>query len=368
MMKSEVFGSAGLVLITLAAVLAVIGVEVDAAALQQRAGRAFSGSVGNAKVEMDIKRDGDSLNGSYYYRRSGSANRLTLNGKIAADGSFTMQESDAAGKQTGEFKGKWKEDPFDSGASIEGQWLKPGQKDEGLGFYAFEQMVYFTTTQITTREIKESIKLKKAELSAEYPELSGNTNAAGFNQLAKATVMRSLAGFRKDLAGMTAADIKLLGEIGNYIDVGYNVEYADDDQISVNFGEDTFTGGAHPNHGTFTLTYDLKAGRELKLADLFKPGSKYLTTIADYAMRDLKGRKDPDSGENMGIAQDIFEDGAKPTAENYQFWNVTKKGLMITFPPYQVAAYAYGPQTVIIPLSQLKDIARADGALAKVKK
>jgi hypothetical protein len=322
--------------------------------------------VGGAKVEMDIRREGDSLKGSYYYRKSGSANRLTLSGKIAGDGSFTMQETDAAGKQTGEFKGKWKEDPNDSGASLEGEWLKPGQKDEGLGFYAFEQMIYFTNTQITTRETKEKIKLKKAELSAEYPELSGNANSAGFNQIAKASVMRSLAGFRKSIAGLTAADIKQMGDMGNYIEVGYDVEYANDDLISINFGEETFTGGAHPNHGTFTLTYDLKAGRELKLADLFKPGAKYLSAIAAYALRDLKARKDPESGENMGIAQDIWEDGAKPTAENYSNWNITKKGLLITFPPYQVASYADGPQTVIVPYSALKDIARPNGALIKV--
>jgi len=278
-----------------------------------------------------------------------------------------MQESDDAEKQTGEFKGKWKQEPNEAGATLEGEWLKPGQKSEGSGFFAWEQMVYFTTTQITTREIKESIKAKKAEISAEYPELSGSEGVAGFNQLAKARVTSSLAEFKKMLAGETPADIKLLGEMGNYIDVGYDVEYADDDLISVSFGEDTFTGGAHPNHGTFTLTYDLKAGRELKLADLFKPGSKYLATIASYSIRDLKARKDPDSGENLGLAQDDWEDGAKPTADNYRNWNVTKKGLLINFPPYQVAAYAAGPQTVIIPYSQLKDIALPDGALAKVK-
>ncbi len=334
---------------------------------QQRVGSLFRGSINNSKVELDIKRTGDSLTGSYYYLKSGSANRLMLKGKIAADGSFTMQESDAAGKQTGEFKGKWKQDPNESGAMLEGEWLKPGQKGEGLGFFAWEQMVYFTGVTMTNRETKESIKAKKATLSAEYPELSGGANAAGFNQLAKASVMKSLADFRKSLAELTAEDIKMMGQMGTYIEVGYNIEYADDELISVNFGEDTFMGGAHPNHGTFTITYDLKKGKEVKLADLFKPGSKYLATIADIATADLKGRKDPESGENLGLGQDIFEDGAKPTAENYANWNVTKKGLMITFPPYQVAAYAYGPQTVIIPLAKLSGIAAADGALAKAK-
>jgi len=344
------------------------GAGTEAAALTPRVGTLFRGSIGDAKVEMDIKREGDALSGSYYYLKSGSANRLTLKGKVSGDGAFTMQESDATGKQTGQFKGKWKLDPNEPGASLEGQWLKPGQTGEGLGFYAYEQMVYFTTTEITTREIKETIKAKKAQISAEYPELSGSgAGVAGFNQLAKARVTKSLADFKKDLAGVTAEDIKLMGEMGNYIDVGYDLEYADDDLISVNFGEDTFTGGAHPNHDTFTLNYDLKQGRELKLADLFKPGSKYLATIADYAVRDLKGRKDPESGENLGLAQDGFEDGAKPTADNYRNWNVTKKGLLITFPPYQVGAYAVGPQTVIVPYSQLKDIAVPDGPLSKAR-
>jgi len=341
----------------------------ETSVLPPRVGTSFRGSVGDAKVEMDIKRDGGALSGSYYYLKSGAANTLKLKGTVAADGSFTMQESDAAGKQTGEFKGKWKEDENNAGAVLEGEWRKPGQTGDALGFYVFEQMIDFVTTQITTREFKESIKAKKAKLSAEYPELSGNANAEGFNVLAKAAVMRSLAGFRKDLAAFTAADIKSTdSELGNYIDIGYDVAYADDDLVSISFGEDTFEGGAHPNQGTFTLTYDLKAGREVKLADLFKPGAKYLAKIADFATHDLQGRKDPDSGENMGFATDIFEDGAKPTADNYRCWNVTKKGLLITFPPYQVSAYAYGTQTVIVPYSALRDIARADGALAKVKR
>ncbi len=332
-----------------------------------RVGASFRGTIGELKVEMDIKRDGGNLSGSYYYVKSGSSNRLMLKGKIDADGSFTMQETDAAGKQTGEFKGKWKEEPYESGATLEGEWSKPGQTGDPLGFYAFEQMVYFTTTQVTTREMKESIKAKKAELTAAYPELSGGANAAGFNQLAKARVTKSLAGFKKDLAGVSAADIKAMGDMGNYIEVDYSIEYADEDLISINFGEETFTGGAHPNHGTFTLTYDLKAGREITLADLFKPGSKYLAAIADYSLRDLRSRKDPETGENMGIAQDVWEEGAKPTAANYSNWNITKKGLMLTFPPYQVAAYALGPQTVIVPVSELKDVVRAEGALSKAK-
>ncbi|MBK6748885.1 MAG: DUF3298 and DUF4163 domain-containing protein [Acidobacteria bacterium] len=358
-MKSKVLGFGAVALLVLGTVFSAFG---------QRSVTLFSGMIGEAKVELALTRDGENLTGDYYYRKSGSANRLKLSGKIGADGSFTLQESTAAGKQTGSLKGKWKEEANASGAMLEGEWLKPGQKDEGLGFYAWQQMIDFTTTKITTREIKEAMKPKKATLSAEYPELTGNANAAGFNALAKAEVTKALAGFRKDMNSLTAADVKMIGPgMGNYIDVGYGIEYADEDLISVNFTESTFEGGAHPNSGTTTLTYDLKAGRRVQLADLFKPGAKYLAKIADYATKDLQNRKDPESGENMGIAQDIWLDGVKPTADNYSNWNITKKGLLITFPAYQVAAYAYGPQTVIVPYSALKDIAKPDGALAKSK-
>ena len=152
------------------------------------------------------------------------------------------------------------------------------------------------------------------------------------------------------------------------MDVTYDVEYADDDLISVSFLADTYAGGVHPNHNFFTLTYDLRQGRELRLSDLFRPGAKYLEAVAAYATRDLQSRKEPGGDENLGLAQDVFADGAKPTAENYARWNITRKGLMFTFDPYQVGPYAAGPQTVIIPYAELKEIAKPGGPLARTAK
>src|SRR5579885_652539 len=345
-------------------------VEVAGLGAAQSGGTHFKGNISEARFEMVLWREGGELRGSYYYDKSGSANRLTLRGKIEADGSFTMQEFDSAGRQTGEFKGKWTDDPNEAGASLDGEWRKPGGSGEGQSFFAYEQMVSFTGgPQIVDRQLKESVKPKRLDLTAEYPELTSGANVAGFNQLVKSGVTSSFADFKKQMAQLTAEDIKSLpGGMNNYMDISYNVEYADDDLISVKFLEDTFEGGAHPNQNYYTVTYDLKQGRELKLSDLFRPGAKYLAFVSDYATRDLQSRKDPDSGENLGLAQDTFADGAKPEAENYARWNITKKGLMFTFDPYQVAAYAYGPQTVIIPYAKLKDIARPDGVIARMSK
>lgn len=277
-----------------------------------------------------------------------------------------MREFDSTGKQTGEFKGTWKDDPNQSGASLEGEWKKPGAK-ENQWFSASEQMVSFTNnTQIINRQINESVKAKRLDLAAEYPELTGGANASGFNQLVKSRVTSMLADFKKQMVGMTAEDLKMIpAGVNYYMDIGYNIEYADDDLISVNLMEGNFTGGAHPNYSYFTITYDLKTGKELKLSELFKPSANYLEAISAYAIKDLQSRKIPDSDENMGLAQDIFAEGATAKADNYQNWNLTKKGLMITFDPYQVGPYAAGSQTVIVPYANLKEIAKTDGALMK---
>ena len=63
------------------------------------------------------------------------------------------------------------------------------------------------------------------------------------------------------------------------------------------------------------------------------------------------------------IFADSLETGAGPHADNYRAWAITKKGLWITFDPYQVAAYAAGPQYVLVPYSALKDIIKPDGPI-----
>lgn len=340
--------------------------ELSASFVRQNAERMFKGIIFDAKFEMTLRRNGDKLSGNYFYVKSGSANQLKLDGTIDAGGKFILREIDAAGKKTGEFSGTWTEDADTSGVTLEGEWRKPNAK-EPLVFTATEQLIYFAgATKITNSRINESVKAKRLELSAEYPQITGAANASGLNQLVKTRVTNEIARFKKLMSATTAEDLKYLpAGTNNYIDIGYDVEYADDDFVSVSLIRSEFTGGVHPNYNFLTVNYDLKNNRELKLADLFKPGAKYLTTIAALATKNLRERKDAESGENRGLAQDVFAEGAQPKSENYARWNITKKGLLFTFDPYQVASYAEGAQYVIIPYAALKPIARPDGALAK---
>lgn len=331
----------------------------------------FKGQIANSKFEMILWRDGQTLRGNYYYVKIGSANSLNLKGKITEAGDFTMHEFDQSGNQTGnqtgEFKGVWQDDPNQSGIELVGEWRKPSGKED-IHFFASEQMINFSdSTKISAISINESFKAKRLEVSAQYPQIiSPGVNTAGFNQAAKTIVVKETAGFKKEMLAQTAADLKFLPpDTDNYIDLNYNVQYfAGNDFISISFLENIFSGGAHPNYNYFTLNYDLKNGQELKLGDLFKPAAKYLQAISAFSLKSLQSRTS--DGENLGLAQDIWEDGAKPTAENFKSWNLTRKGLMITFDPYQVGSYADGPQFVIVPYDELKSILKPDGAWTRV--
>jgi hypothetical protein len=151
------------------------------------------------------------------------------------------------------------------------------------------------------------------------------------------------------------------GSMGSDLSVGYDVTLAQDDVISVKFDIGSYYhGAAHPNAYSHFVNYDLKNGKPIKLADLFKPGAKYLQAISAFCIADLKKQS-----SEKGLLDDQIQEGAGPNAKNFQSWTISKQGLGITFDSYQVGPYAAGPQFVLIPYSALKDLIKPDGPIAQ---
>lgn len=325
-------------------------------------GKLFRGSISDKKIQMTLQRDGEQLSGTYSYQKIGSD--LSLKGTIDKQGNFKLKESDNSGAQTGEFEGKWNEQANLPTATLDGTWSKPNSSDK-LSFYATEQMIEFTSgLRVVTREIEEEDKKKKYTMFAEYPELVGasNPNAEKFNREIKNWVMKQTGDFKKEMMEMSEEDMDPDTQSGDLIEIGYDVTYATEDLISIIFGVSTYSrGAAHPNYSTYPVNFDLKSGARLKLSDLFQPGSDYLSRISSYSIEDLKRQAGKD---NYGYEQ--IEEGAAPEDDNYQSWNISKKGLAITFDAYQVASYAEGPKNVVVPYASLRDAVRSDGALSAV--
>ena len=156
------------------------------------------------------------------------------------------------------------------------------------------------------------------------------------------------------------------GSMGSSLDIAYEIALAQDDLISVELDVGSYyQGAAHPNSYTETINYDLKNGKQLKLSDLFKPGAKYLQAIATYSIADLKKQQ---STQDKGLLDSQIEEGAAPSAKNYDSWKITKQGLGINFDAYQVGPYAAGPQFVLVPYANLKDLINPEGAIAQFAK
>jgi len=316
----------------------------------QSSAKVFRGYINGIQIQVSLVRDGDKLSGSYFYTRVGK--ELKLSGTIDAEGNFKLTEKDATGKTTGEFSGTWKDEKNSNGAYLEGEWHKPNSQ-ETLGFSVSEQVIESATAKFTTKNFNEKNKIKRFDINIEYPELSGVNPAiaAKFNLLAKNQAMSGVAEFRKAMMSQTKEDLKYLpAEMNNYMEVSYSIEWATNDIISIEFTNSEFTGGAHPNYALSSLNFDMKTGAEIKLANLFEPKTNYLKTISDFSIAELKSQMGEMTDEEW------ISNGAGAKAENYTTWNLTRKGLMITFDPYQVAAYAAGSQTVIIPYEKLNGL------------
>lgn len=316
----------------------------------------YSGTIDESRVQMTLQRNGGELKGTYFYVKFGK--NLNLSGSIDGEGNFTLTEKNSLGVKTGEFSGKLSIEEESGDATLNGEWKNPaGTKT--LSFYLNEQKIYFTNgARLTPKSFEEKNKPKIFEISAEYPEVSGISPlvAAKFNQIAKVLVMNEVAKFKKDLLAQTAEDLKFMKDLGgtNTVEIGYSITHADDKIVSVLFGNSYYTGGAHPNGYSFTLNFDLKTGRELKLAELFKPNSDYLKVISDYSIKNLKENFAEDADDEW------IRTGAGADEKNFRSWNITKKGLEINFDSYQVAPYVAGPQEVVIPFEELKNVLRAD--------
>lgn len=331
----------------------------------------FHGRIaGTLAIEMTLTRDGDRLTGTYLYPKVGK--NINLAGTIDKSGNVELKESDENGKDTGVFKGKWKaatDSPDPSLNEIEGKWSKPDGSKE-TDFSVMQQPIEFSTpVVVTSKVIHETNKQKHYSVDAKYPQLEGDQRLDDFNKEARAMITKDVAAFKAGETGQESDSGTVLADEAreSTLDVGYEIRCATDQLISVEFTEATFeAGAAHGNTLTLVLNYDVKNGKKLALADLFNPKANYLSALSTYCMKDLRDRAKKDKDSMMD--EEMMKSGASPRADNYRACAITRKGLWVTFDPYAVAAYAAGPQYVLVPYSALKDIIKPDGPLAPFAK
>jgi len=345
-------GRKTIVLIVLSCIVIAMGYSTTATTQTQRPvtipkkfRNALVGKIGDKyAIHMDLVRDDQTLVGTYYYDSVGD--EIEVSGTIEPSGQFKLTETDREGKTIATFNGKITISTIDGqpALAIAGTWKKTGaaaslslslteiKYDLGLG------------AKFESKKINQTVKKPKYTIEIEYPQIIGFASPGQdkFNKFIGKIIADRTAMFKKDMAD--SEDVP--DSNGSSFDVNYSIEMASGNLIAISFMVGTYNAGAaHGNYFYETVNFDTEKGTDIKLKNLFKPNSKYLSVISRYCIAQLKKKLGEDNVENINT-------GAAPTADNYDSWCITDSGLMIFFNPYQVASYAEGPQQVLIRFSK----------------
>ncbi|HJE38212.1 MAG TPA: DUF3298 and DUF4163 domain-containing protein [Candidatus Amulumruptor caecigallinarius] len=103
----------------------------------------------------------------------------------------------------------------------------------------------------------------------------------------------------------------------------------------------SFTGGAHPNYAYIPFTYDLSAGKVLTFDMLFKPGSDdALMTLIQEALANQLGVRDPAKLGEAGVFTDQLFVSRNVFVSDGQ--------IVFHYNPYEIGPYALGQMDVAL--------------------
>ena len=252
--------------------------------------KSFVGKIGPSyNIHMDLNRDADNVFGDYYYDTVGTS--IEISGSADVRSQFTLTETDPNGTTTGTFKGKITVFSVDGQSllKLEGTWQKAGAVAP-LSFVASE--LHYDVglgSKLESKTISQKNKKPKYSIDVEYPQITGllAPGQEKFNKTISTEIAKQIADFKKENADNDPTPADDTQE--SSLDIGYDIEMATDGLISISFIDGYYSAGAaHPNSAFSTINYDLKAGKEIKLSEVFKPNTKYLTALSKYCIANLK--------------------------------------------------------------------------------
>lgn len=221
-------------------------------------------------------------------------------------------------------------------------WFVPPLAIAVLAFAAS----FASAAPLPVKKIAITQKTKTYEIEFEYPR----TGVKAID----ADILREVKALQSDFTD-SGDEGRQPGDPAWSGDLSYEIVRNDDTLFSVEFNYSAFTGGAHPNGNTFTYHYLRPDGARVYLPEIV--GVKGIALISKLAIAQLSR----DIGGPDGLSDpDWISRGAGNSSANFTSFVWGTKMLKLNFDPYQVAAYAYGPQEVEIPLSALKGVVRSD--------
>lgn len=118
--------------------------------------------------------------------------------------------------------------------------------------------------------------------------------------------------------------------------------------LSLGYFTYDFSGGAHGNYATRTVSYDTHTGQPLTFAAVFRPDTRpRLGTLLEAAVRRTLRIPAGQQLDGPLLVKKI------PVTTNFY---LTSGGAVFTYGPYEITAYAQGEISVFIPMADLQPL------------
>lgn len=336
--------------------------------LPERLSRTLEGTIGERPVAFDLRIEDGGMSGRI--RPVGPpAGELHggpwLSGSVEPDGSVSLEENDEG--TVARIEGRL---AIDAGRLVLEGERRPVDGDGIRTVRLAERVVELGPgARLASRDVRVSDTTRAIVFYAEAPrvvEEGGGSPADPSLERLDAALRERIATDREWFVesfarvGRDSAMERIVREMGpSWYESSYDAWIAAERVLSVEATVSTYgAGAAHPSHHTWTLVWDLEAGAELELEDLFRAQSAWLDTLSRRAVDTLVRERLDMSDEEW------IRSGAGPEPENFSAWTVVPGGIRIVFDPYQVAAYAAGPQVVVVPWASLASVLAPDGPVA----
>jgi hypothetical protein len=215
--------------------------------------------------------------------------------------------------------------------------IMPGAQTGQRGDSVFSQKPGPGTAKMTIATRFLAQKDARSSVMVSYPQVGNSKIDTELNFWAGKTLGTFVAGV-KNISADSQSRCSMLAD--------YELSESSGSVFSIVFRITTETGGAHPDYGMVTFSYDLSDGRKLDLQDLFADTSGLLNFLSLYSYEALTSKLD-------GTFEQSIKNGTAPNLLNFSFFALAADGLIIYFPPNQVADYFAGEQKVNVPSDKL---------------
>ncbi len=208
-----------------------------------------------------------------------------------------------------------------------------------------------------------------AKVSVKYPKAtSGEPDIqARINKVTEQKVLESLAVFSDNqklvvnLDSAMSAFIKLYEQyvtkaefftIPWELKIQGKVEYQSENTVCLRLDNNSYTGGAHPNHHTVLLNFNTNTGDLLNLKDVVRDVNEFKNIAEDI----LFGKRKKEESDDHPLIE-LTSESFFMLPENFA---IKEDGILLYYNPYEASDYANGSISFLVSFDDLKPILARD--------